>query len=271
MKPAQLPNPLFDYMQLYWALLPVASLFVAAGLLGAFSRSGALQDQLTAIVRVTAIVALLAFFDPAVQGLKTGVQAVVEEKLKAKPEELPRKLNDKLLASESAEAPDGLWDQVTKFGTQFFHAMLVALITLVALVALALFYIAYLAQELALEMGIGLSPLFVGFLLLPATRAIGAQFLLYMLAIALFPIGWGAASLVSDSIIDFATARDAAQTADLSSSMSFAMRNFFGALLLSVWIIVSTFVAPFAMLKAVTTGVHLSSDAFRALRFVLRR
>ena len=265
-----IPNPLFDYAQLFALLLPIASLLVAVGLLTAFQRAGSVAEQMRAIVQVAAVVALLAYFDTAVQTGKSLVHRLVADGLHARPEELPRKFAEKLLASESQDEGGGFWDQVTKFGTQLFHALLVALITLVALAALALFFLAYLAQELALEMGIGLAPLFVGFLLLPGTRSIGAQFLLYMLAIVLFPVGWGAASLVSDRLIDFSTAQNLAQTSDAAGTLSFSMRNFFGALLLALWIIISTFVAPLAMLKAVTTGVHLSSESFRGLRGALR-
>ena len=85
-----------------------------------------------------------------------------------------------------------------------------------------------------------------------------------MLAIALFPLGWGAASLVSDRLIDLATSQDLAGTKTTADALSFGMRNLFGTLLLGVWMILSTLFAPFAILLAVTSGVHLTADAARA-------
>ena len=48
------------------------------------------------------------------------------------------------------------------------------------------------------------------------------------------------------------------------------MRNLFGALLLAMWMILSTLFAPFAILLAVTSGVHLTADAARATRQFVR-
>ena len=85
----------------------------------------------------------------------------------------------------------------------------------------------------------------------------------------MFPLNWGIASLVCDSILDIATA-NAPQMPDAEASLSFAMQNLFGAVLLAIWIILSTLAAPLAMLKAVTTGVHISSEGVRAIRNLFR-
>lgn len=269
MIPSLIPNPLFDYHQLFNLLLPVASLLVAAGLLSVFQRATTVPDQLHGLVQVTAIVALLANFDLAVQTAKTSTQQIVEVELKASPEKLLQKFAGKLMAGDE-KPDDGLWSRITRAGTHLFHALLGALIAFIALLAMVFFFLAYLAQELALEMGIALSPILVGFLLLPATRGIGAKFLLYMLAIALFPLGWGAASLVSDSLIDFATRQGLGTNKEVAPALSFAMRDLFGALLLAVWMILSTLFAPFAILSAVTSGVHITADAARATIRYLR-
>ncbi len=258
-----IPNPLFDYSKLFNLLLPATSLLVAAGLLSVFQRAGTVMDQLRGLVQVTAIVALLANFDLAVQTTKKLVHQLVNEELKASPELVLQKFAGKLM-SKKESADKGWFSSVTDAGNNLFHALLAALISLVALAAMVFNFLAYLAQELALEMGIAFSPLLVGFLLLPATRGIGAQFLLYMLAIALFPLGWGAASLVSDSLINFATSQELGATEDVVNALSFSMRNLFGALLLGVWMILSTLYAPYAILLAVTSGVHMTADGARA-------
>ena len=54
MIPSLIPNPLFDYHQLFNLLLPVASLLVAAGLLSVFQRADTVPDQLRGLVQVTA-------------------------------------------------------------------------------------------------------------------------------------------------------------------------------------------------------------------------
>ena len=44
------------------------------------------------------------------------------------------------------------------------------------------------------------------------------------------------------------------------------MRNVFGALLLGIWMIISTIYAPYAILRGVTSGIHINADALRAIR-----
>ena len=91
-----------------------------------------------------------------------------------------------------------------------------------------------------------------------------------MLAITLFPLGWGAAALVSDQLIEYATKHDLQAAESTKQTLSFGMRNFYGTLFLSIWMIVSTIFAPFAILCAVTSGVHMSANAARAVgRMVL--
>ena len=148
MIPSLIPNPLFNYHQLFELLLPVTSLLVVAGLLSVFQRATTLPDQLRGIVQVTAIVALLANFDLVVQTSKTQVQQIVEKELKASPEQVLINFAEKLMSSE-VTSDDGLWSRITNAGTRLFHALLAALITLVALAAIGFFFQAYLAQELA--------------------------------------------------------------------------------------------------------------------------
>ena len=262
--------PLFDYNRLFVLLLPVASLLVGVALVSLFGSAGSFSEQMRGFVKIVAIVAFLANFDQAVQSTKEAVNIIVHEGLQATPEDIIQKFVQKLLATEDTDADEGFWSKVTQLGTHLFHAFLAGIITFGALVAMAVFFLAYVIQETVLEMGIALSPLFVGFLLLKSTRSIGAQFLLYMLAVALFPIGWGAAALVSDQLIDFVTTNQLVQGQDTGNALSFAMRQFFGALLLSAWMIASTLVVPFAMIRGVTTGVHMSSDAVKSANSALR-
>ena len=264
-----LPNPLFDYHQLFTLLLPIAALLAAGGLLAVFQQ-GTGPEQLRGIVQIAFMVALLAGFDAIVQAGKAEVHRMVEKDLKADPLMLAEKFTSKLMAGDDLDLKGTFYEQITKAGAVLFHTLLAVVITMVSLVAMVIFFLAYLAQELALEMGIGFAPLYVGFLFLPATRGIGIQFLLYMAAIVLFPLGWGAASLVSDHLVELATRHDAASQPAVASTLAYGMRNLFGSFLVAVWILISTAFAPFAILKGVTSGVHIGADAGRAALRIIR-
>lgn len=260
---------LFEYQRLFVLLLPVAGVFIGATLVSLFSRAASPGEQLRGFVQIVAVVAFLAHFDRAVQTTKECVAVIVRDGLQAEPDKVMEKFVERLLATEDSGEEGGFWSKVTKLGTHLFHAFLAGIITFAALVAMAIVFLAYLLQETALELGIALAPLFVGFLLLQSTRSVGVQFLLYMLAIALFPIFWGAASLVSDQLITYATTQHLVEEAGGGGAGSFAMRQFLGALVLSAWLILSTLIAPFAAIRAVTSGVHLGSDAVKSARSAL--
>ncbi|MBL9170588.1 MAG: hypothetical protein JNN07_22845 [Verrucomicrobiales bacterium] len=260
-----IPYPLFEFTTLYKLLLPVAAFCCAAGLLAQLRQAGAPQEKLMIIIKAAALVALLASFDPLVQTVKSSVDTIVHDGLRAAPEQTLQKFATKMLALDTQSGGSSLWDKLTRTSEVIYHGFLVGLITFAVLCAFAIYFLAYLSQELALEFGIGFSPLMVGFLFLSSTRSIGVRFLLYMLAIALFPIGWGAASLVSERLIDLSTAHQlvGVQGAD-AHTLAVAFRTLLASLLLAIWLVLSTFVAPFAIVAMVTSGVHINADPIRS-------
>ncbi len=269
-----IPYPLFDYNLLYNWMLPVGVLLATAGTVMQLRKAAGAQDKLMILVSAAALVALMASFDWAVQETKTLVHTIVHKGLHATPEETAQKFAIKMLELDQSPGGSSFWDKVTKTAEVMFHAFLVSLILFASLVAFSLNFLAYLAQEMALEFGIGFAPLMTGFLFLTSTRSIGVQFLLYMLAIALIPLGWGAASLVSDRLIDMATSGQLGSAPDGSTggaSMTVAFRTLLSSLILAIWIVLSTLVAPFAIIRMVTTGVHISTDPIKQLiRIALR-
>jgi TrbL/VirB6 plasmid conjugal transfer protein len=268
---ALIPSPLFDYMVLNRWLLPVTAFCCATGLIVQFRQSGSAEEKLMVIVRAAALILFLANFDPLVQTTKASVDSMVRDGLKATPDQTLQKFVTKMLVLDQASDSSSLWDKLTKTAEVIYHSFLVGLILFAVLVAFSIYFLAYLSQELALEFGIAFAPLMVGFLFFASTRSIGVQFLLYMLAIALFPLGWGAASLVSDRLIDLATAHQlvAVPTED-AHTLAVAFRTLLASLLLAIWLILSTLLAPFALIRLVTSGVHLSAQPLKQIVGALR-
>lgn len=261
-----IPYPLFDYMVLYKLLLPVAAFCGAAGLLTQLRQASAPQEKLMILIRAAALVALLANFDTLVQTVKSRVDILVREGLHATPEQTIQTFATKMLDLDKQSGGSSLWDKLTKTTEVLYHAFLVGLITFAVLCAFAIFFLAYLSQELALEFGIAFAPIMIGFLFLSSTRSVGVRFLLYMLAIALFPLGWGAASLVSNRLIDLATAHQLVSVPGADAhTLAVAFRTLLASLLLAIWLVLSTFAAPFAIIAMVTSGIHISADPLRSL------
>lgn len=256
-----IPFPLFDYSALFKLFLPVMGFCCAVGLMVQLREAGSPQDRLMVIVRAATLMAFLAYFDPLVQATKGTVDSIVRNELKASPEQTLMNFATKMMALDRESSGSSLWDKLTKTSEVMYHAFLVGMITFVVIVSFAIYFLAYLAQEFALEFGIAFSPFMVGFLFFGSTRSIGVKYLLYMLAIALFPLGWGAASVVSERLIDVATAHQLVTVSDPDAhSLSTAFRTLLASLLLAIWLLLSTVVSPFAIVRLITSGVPIQGD-----------
>ncbi len=253
--------PLFEYTKLFNLLLPVLALFVVIALVNAFRNTHSVPGQLRAIIPIVAIVVTAANFDAAVKAGQEAVADLVENKLGARPDAVAMRFIEKIGGAQDQQETGKWWALFTKVGTALVQGLVEAFVVINSVMAFCFMVLAYLAQELALEVGIALAPLFLSFLLLSSTRSIGVQFLLHMLALLLMPVGWGVASLISDRIIDYATNIQMLDVNQPLGAMTFAMRGTWGGLLLAIWIDLSTSVVPFAMMKMVTTGVSLGTGA----------
>ena len=64
---------------------------------------------------------------------------------------------------------------------------------------------AYIFQTIILNLGYALSPLLIGFMALPALKHIGNRYLLNLVGVLLWPLGWAVAALITQGILDFMT------------------------------------------------------------------
>lgn len=267
-----IPTPLFNYDVIFKLLLPVMAFCCAVGLVVQLRQVGSPQEKLMVIVRAATLMAFLAYFDPLVQTTKGAVDSIVRDQLKATPEQTLMQFATKMLSLDRQSSGSSLWDKLTKTTEVMYHAILVGIITFVVLCSFAFYFLAYLGQEYALELGIAFAPLMVGFLFFASTRSVGVKFLLYMLAIALFPLGWGAASLVSERLIDLVTAHQLVTVSDPEAhSLSAAFRTLLASLLLAMWLLLSTILSPIAIVRMVTSGVPIQgAPALQAIKQFIR-
>jgi hypothetical protein len=64
---------------------------------------------------------------------------------------------------------------------------------------------AYIFQTVILNLGYALSPLLIGFMAIPALKHTGNRYLMNLLGVLLWPLGWAVAALVTQGILDFMT------------------------------------------------------------------
>jgi len=64
---------------------------------------------------------------------------------------------------------------------------------------------AYIFQTIILNLGYALSPLLIGFMAIPALKHTGNRYLMNLVGVLLWPLGWALAALVTQGILDFMT------------------------------------------------------------------
>ncbi len=64
---------------------------------------------------------------------------------------------------------------------------------------------AYILQSAILFIGYALSPIFIGMLAFPSLQNVGRNYLLNLLGIMIWPLGWGVAGLITQGMISFMT------------------------------------------------------------------
>ena len=75
----------------------------------------------------------------------------------------------------------------------------------VGFLASVIVFYAYLVQKFILYVGFALAPIFIGFLAVRTLHSIGVAFLLGYAGVLCWPIGWGAASILTSGLIGFMT------------------------------------------------------------------
>jgi hypothetical protein len=121
---------------------------------------------------------------------------------------------------------------------------------LLSILALTMMFIMTIFQNIAYLLMIAISPIMIGFMLLPALTPISTKFFTSLFSITLWPIGWILADLVSKLILTGITA-----TSGNSAASMFGFGFAFGGwILLAIWIIVSSVVAPIYVSSALVSG-----------------
>ena len=106
-------------------------------------------------------------------------------------------------------------------------------------------------QQILVLVCIGISPIFLGCLLIPPLGHLAARFFTNYVALSLWPLGWGIANLVTKALIDLAV--------NPSNNAGLGAFNFLGGgyvwwLGLGLWALFSSVAAPWLVTKALSAG-----------------
>jgi len=96
----------------------------------------------------------------------------------------------------------------------------------------------------------------------PSLQNVGRNYLLNLLGIMIWPLGWGVAGLITQGMIDFMTDQSFLSSQSATGVIGYSLQNLMGLAFLGIWIIFSTIAAPVIIQKAIATGNSVASNMF---------
>jgi len=183
----------------------------------------------------------------------------VRDVLQADPSNVYQQYNQALQAQKSNSSQDSWWQKLFNVGASIFEALISALLWIFGLLASIIVFYAYLIQKFILYLGYALAPIFIGFLAIRALNQIGVNYLLALVGVMLWPLGWAAASLVTGGLISFMTDQSFLWNSSIPGAYGYAFQNFIGVAVLGVWLIFSTIAAPLIIQRAITHGAQVGA------------
>jgi len=253
------PNFLNQCTEMNRVLTPIAFVLLAIGIVsstvpGRRSPSAYLRT----IGRTFAFAAVLSYLPTWSNEISTTIDTTVRETLRADPAAVYDQYQKALALKKGNTSSGGSkswWDLLD--AQALFEMFISGVMWLLGFLASVIVFYAYLVQKFILYVGFALAPIFIGFLAVRTLHSIGVGFLLGYAGVLCWPIGWGAASLLTSGLIDFMSDQSFLASGGIGGAAGYGLQNLMGLAALAIWLISTTIAAPIIIQKAIATGAQV--------------
>ena len=202
------PNFLSLCAEMNRVLTPIAFVLLAVGIVSStVTGHRSPSAYLRTIGRTFAFAAVLAYLPTWNNEIASVVDTTVKQTLRADPAGVYAQYQKALAVSKGTSGTGtgskSWWDLLD--AQSIFEHLISAALWLLGFLASVIVFYAYLVQKFILYVGFALAPIFIGFLAVRTLHSIGVAFLLGYAGVLCWPIGWGAASLLTSGLIGFMT------------------------------------------------------------------
>ncbi|MCX6853287.1 MAG: hypothetical protein NTV80_00100 [Verrucomicrobia bacterium] len=165
---------------------------------------------------------------------------------------------------DTGSAPDiilGIFDPLTWF--EYFAQVIGAwIMLLLSFIMYICFWIGFQIQIIAIYLGNAAAPIFLGMLVFEQTRDTGVKYHIGMISICFWPLGWGLGMLFAQAVMD--SAPDLIDqivspigAIGLVGTVLAVASPILIVLIVIIWVIVTLFIAPKIVSKAIVTGSQI--------------
>ena len=204
------------------------------------------------IIQLFALTALLVFLPQWGNAVQALVQSSILGGLGVDPASVQDKYNQLLVVKHDAGSTHSWWDILGSLQSFTIEHLISGILWLVGQFASLLLFWAYIIQKFILFSGYALSPLLIGFMAIRPLQSIGLRYLLNLLGVLLWPLGWAVAALITQGILDFMTDQSF-MSMDPTASI-YTLQATFGVAVIAFWIVFSTVAAPIVIQKVLSDG-----------------
>ncbi len=224
------PNFLNQCTEMNHVLTPIAFVLLAIGIVSStVTGRRSPSAYLRTIGRTFAFAAVLAYLPTWSNEIATTVDSTVRDTLHADPAGVYQQYQKALVINKGSGSTSGSkswWDVLD--GQALFEAVISAIMWMLGFIASVIVFYAYLVQKFILYVGYALAPIFIGFLAVRTLHSIGVGFLLGYAGVLAWPIGWGAASLLTAGLINFMTDQSFLSLGGVGGSAGYGLQNLLG-------------------------------------------
>ena len=253
------PNFLNQCAEMNRVLMPIAFVLLAIGIVSStITGHRSASAYLRTVGRTFAFAAVLAYLPTWSNEAATVVDTTVRETLRADPARVYDQYKQALAlksGNPNAGSFKSWWDLLD--AQAMFEILISGVMWLLGFLASVIVFYAYIVQKFILYVGYALAPIFIGMLAVRTLHSIGVGFLLGYVGVLCWPLGWGAASLLTAGLIDFMSDQSFLASGGISAGAGYGLQNLMGLAVLAIWLISSTIAAPIILQKAIATGAQV--------------
>ncbi len=248
------PNFLTLCGNLHTLLLSVAFALFIVGVIATVQQRSSHKSILNLLLRLLLLTSLLVFLPGWGNTLQTLLQNSILSGLGVDPSQVYQQFDQLLVIKRDPAAQSSWWNVMSQLHNFTTDIIITALLWLVGQVASLMMFWGYIFQTVILNIGYALSPLLIGFMAIPALKHTGNRYLMSLLGVLLWPLGWAVAALITQGILDF-MADPAFAYLDPTSALP-DLQKTIGVAAVGFWIMFSTVAAPVIIQNVVAHGIQ---------------
>jgi hypothetical protein len=219
------------------------------------------------MVRLFVLTALLVMLPQWGNEAQRILQSSILDGLGVDPSQVHEQYTQLLAVRRDTGNDRSWWDILGDLNAFTVELLITGILWLVGQFASLLLFWAYIIQKFILFSAYALSPLLIGFMAIRPLRSIGSRYLMHMVGVLLWPLGWAVAALITQGILDFMT-DPSFRFIDPTASL-YSLQATFGVAVAAFWIVFSTISAPLVIQKVIASGElaggQLIAGAFSSL------